>query len=341
MNIFEFLKFEKLFNGPMENLLRRTIYMALQGLLYSVSKDMVKKACSLKFLDENVSIDGKDSKLNYMGHFRKISYDVCFSFRDEGLKEVMFFGFQNDLQTLDYLSNEFLSPIFKDLLSSGTEFTRIWKSEKLRAVCSRTPLDVSISLKTLREVKKESFEDDDKIIVDRVYSEFFKKEILKKNPQVKFVNNLDTFNKLWHLLEVGLFMEITKELKQNNFDNELAGGLAAQIVMFFLGQENKLNDQVSENNKIIFNQIRDKILPYASNKLASDRKTRELVVYTLRTRMTFQYAINQAYAESDEFHRIEKLLTTYGDGFPKEADFELYAKIAMNYYEERCKNLKI
>ena len=153
-----------------------------------------------------------------------------------------------------------------------------------------------------------------------------------------FVKASHSFNQSLRLIRVILHCELKAELKQT-VDAEYVGVLAGQIVNFLTGEV--LNDcyqKACDGNKQKIDHIRDQILPCVHYKMKKDHKTRELIVYTLRMLIVFDFAAKKdTYLKSEQHKSRMDILSTYGAEFPIEASPVLYETIVMKYCKERYK----
>jgi hypothetical protein len=116
-------------------------------------------------------------------------------------------------------------------------------------------------------------------------------------------------------------------------DVESAGVLAAQVTNFLRGEGvEDVIAQCAEPLKSQICKIKDRIPEHAHATMATSRSVREVVVATLRMRTVITFGfVGEAYLQSEEKTRIERILSTYGAEFPEEIDPKSYVAMAKRF----------
>jgi hypothetical protein len=138
------------------------------------------------------------------------------------------------------------------------------------------------------------------------------------------------------LLQVDLFADL-ENIYSSQMDGHAAGTLAAQVVNFLKGEDIDEIARVSDEplrSRImaILPQVRQRAAEY----MQADGRTREIIVATLRMKSVLNFGkYGEAWLESSEKTRIERVLVEYGPEFPEEIKPAAYMKLFSAYHEAK------
>lgn len=166
-----------------------------------------------------------------------------------------------------------------------------------------------------------------------VLNNFFKNQQIKK-----FANEISTFQKYHHYMQVALYKEIADRLQSTStLCEEDVKRLSAQIINYYSGYDvNEQLKNIQEPNKSSIEKIKHLIIPTAEDLLASNHSLKQLIVYTLRMDIVYECATKgEDYLNSNEYNNKYKILAKYGSEFPEEANPQLYYKIFADYFKVR------
>lgn len=158
----------------------------------------------------------------------------------------------------------------------------------------------------------------------------------KKSPNL--VDSAELYEQGLRYVQVTLFTMLRTRYSAE-MDAESASVLAAQVANFLKGDA--IEDVIANCAEPLKSQIRrikDRVPEHAYAVMATSRSVREVVVATLRMRTVLAFGlIGEAYFQSDEKNRIERVLSTYGPEFPKEIDPKRYVAMARRFRDSILK----
>ena len=148
-----------------------------------------------------------------------------------------------------------------------------------------------------------------------------------------FKQSVELYQRGSNYIQVTLYT-ILKADYSAEMDVESAGVLAAQVGNFLLGAA-VVEDVIANSAEPLKSQIykiKNRIPEHAHATMATSRSVREAVVATLRMRTIITFGVvGEAYLQSDEKQRIERVLATYGAEFPEEIDPRSYVTMAKRF----------
>lgn len=134
-------------------------------------------------------------------------------------------------------------------------------------------------------------------------------------------------------LQVDLFADLCN-IYSLQVDGEVANALAAGVVNFLKGEDIDEIARASDSPKrswivAVLPQVRQRAAEY----MQADRQTREIIVATLRMKSVLNFGkYGEAWLQSPEKMRIERLLVEYGPEFPEEITPEAYIQLFAAYH---------
>jgi len=166
-----------------------------------------------------------------------------------------------------------------------------------------------------------------------ILSQFFAKRAEREYNQRSLHELDDNFSMSFRLLNVDLCVDV-RNFYSSQMDDNAARALAAQVVNFLKGEDIDEIARVSEEplrSRIM--AILPKVRQSAAEYMQADRKTREIIVATLRMTSVLNFwKYETAWLESLEKMRIERLLVEYGPEFPQEITPAAYMQLFAAYH---------
>ena len=145
-----------------------------------------------------------------------------------------------------------------------------------------------------------------------------------------------SFTTCLRVVQVDLFSDLRAKYS-SEMNREAASTLAAQVVNFLKGEE--IEEIVRVSDEPLRSQI-IAVLPQvarrATEKMRTDRHTREIIVATLRMTSVLMFSKHgKAWLRSAGQLRIEQLLTEFGAEFPQEITPAVYEELTASYHANK------
>ncbi|MGA3035652.1 MAG: hypothetical protein ABSD70_20395 [Terracidiphilus sp.] len=164
-------------------------------------------------------------------------------------------------------------------------------------------------------------------------SRFFLKRAEREYNQRSLDDLNKDFAECLRALQVDLFADLSN-IYSSQMDGNAAKTLAAQVANFLKGADideiaNTSDEPLRSRIVAILPQVRQRAAEY----MQADRKTREVIVATLRMTTFLNFGeFGMAWLQSPAKMRIERLLVEYGPEFPEEITPAAYIKLIASYH---------
>jgi hypothetical protein len=142
-----------------------------------------------------------------------------------------------------------------------------------------------------------------------------------------------SFEMCLRAIQVDLYADL-RNIYSSQMDGEAASALAAQVVNFLKGEDIDEIPRVSdETRRSVIRSILPQVRQRAAECMQADRRTREIIVATLRMTSILNFWKSEiAWLQSPAKMRIERLLVEYGPEFPKEITPAAYEQLSARYH---------
>ena len=164
-------------------------------------------------------------------------------------------------------------------------------------------------------------------------SRFFLKRAEREYNQRSLDDLNKDFAECLRALQVDLFADLSN-IYSSQMDGNAAKTLAAQVANFLKGADideiaNTSDEPLRSRIVAILPQVRQRAAEY----MQADRKTREVIVATLRMTTFLNFGeFGMAWLQSPAKMRIERLLVEYGPEFPEEINLAAYEQLSARYH---------
>lgn len=136
------------------------------------------------------------------------------------------------------------------------------------------------------------------------------------------------------LIQVDLYSDL-RTTYSSQMDGEAASALAAQVVNFLKGED--VDEGIArvsdETRRPVIRSILPQVRQRAAECMRADRRTREIIVATLRMTTVLNFGkYGRAWFHNPAKMRIERLLVEYGPEFPEEITPAAYEQLTARYH---------